>query len=424
MQKIRNINILVLGSGGREHAICERLHKSKIVKKVFCTPGNAGIEDVAKIEKIDINNFDCVLKFCKKNKVNFVIPGSEEYLEKGVSDFLHLGGVEVIGPSKYASLLETSKYFTKKVCDISGIKTAKWFVCDNAKKAKITLKDKKFPLVIKMDSLAAGKGVLVAKTLIEANKFLDNIIKGNLGKSNSKIIIEKCLYGEEGSFFFAVNGTDAKFLGSAKDYKRVGEGNKGLNTGGMGCISPSPRENKQVVLNIMKDIIKPTLRTMQNLGYPFTGFLYAGVMFTKKGIYLIEYNVRLGDPECQAVLARLKTNFVDICLALKNKTIKKLKIEKSSGVSACVVLASQGYPEKYAKEIQIFGLNQLNKEKNIKIYHAGTKKDNLGKFLTNGGRVLNVVGKAKNIKSALDITYKICSKIHWKGYFYRKDIGS
>ena len=424
MGKISNINILVLGGGGREHSICESLKKSKNVQNIYCAPGNAGIKKIAKIANINSYEFKHVLKFCKKNKINFVVPGSEDYLEKGISDFLKLEGIEVIGPSKYASLLETSKYFTKKLCDLSGIKTAKWIICDDAKNAKVILKTKKFPIVIKMDSLAAGKGVLVAKKLNDANKFLDNIINGKLGSRKSKIIIEECLYGEEGSFFFAVDGNDAKYLGSAKDYKRVGERNKGLNTGGMGCISPSPRENKKVVSSVLKEIVKPTLENMKKLGYSFTGFLYAGVMFTKKGIYLIEYNVRLGDPECQAVLARLKTNFLDICLAIKAGTLKKLKIEKSKNISVCVVLASKGYPEKYAKGIEIFGVNKLNNEGDVKIYHAGTKKNNHGKLLTNGGRVLNVVGKAKNIKKALDKTYDICRKIHWKGYFYRKDIGS
>ena len=424
MKKIRNINILVLGSGGREHSICERLCISKRVRKIFCSPGNAGIEQVAKIAKINVSNFQSILEFCKKNKIDFVIPGSEKFLEKGISDFLQLEGINVIGPTRYASLLETSKYFTKKVCNIAKIKTAKWFVYENAKITKMKLKEKKFPLVIKMDSLAAGKGVLVAKTLKEANNFLDSITKGKLGNSNSKIIVEECLLGEEGSFFFAVNGSDAKFLGSAKDYKRVGEGNIGLNTGGMGCISPSPKENKKVISSIMTNIIKPTLEIMKKLGYPFTGFLYAGVMFTKKGIYLIEYNVRLGDPECQAVLARLKTNFIDICLALKNKDIKSLKIEKSNNTSACVVLASKGYPQNYEDGFEIFGTNKFSKKRNIKIYHAGTKKGKAKKILTAGGRVLNIVSKDKNINKALDAVYKICNQINWKGCFYRKDIGS
>ena len=424
MKKIRNINILVLGSGAREHSICEKLYQSKYKKKVFCFPGNAGIAKVAKIVKVDINNFLDISKFCKRNNIDLVIPGSEVYLEKGISDFLKLEGISVIGPSKYASSLESSKYFTKKMCDLSSIKTARWEVLENAKKTKNIIKKKKFPLVIKMDSLAAGKGVLVAKSLREANKFLNNIINGKLGDKNSKIILEECLFGEEASFFFAVDESDIKFLGSAKDYKRIGEGNKGLNTGGMGCISPSPKENSKVTLKIIRDIIKPTIKTMKDLGYPFQGFLYAGVMFTKKGIYLIEYNVRLGDPECQAVLARLRTDFIDICLAVKNKTLSNLKIEKFKKKVACVVLASKGYPEKYSKNIEIFGINDFEKNNNIKIYHAGTKKNNSGKIVTNGGRVLNIIGKANTIKIALDLAYSACKKIYWKGCLYRRDIGS
>ena len=418
------MNILVLGSGGREHSICYELSKSKKIGKLFCAPGNAGIALVSKIANINTKNFISISNFCKKNKITMVIPGSEEFLDKGISDFLIMEGISVIGPSKVASSLETSKYFTKKLCDLSEIKTAKWLVCEDAKHAKKIIEERKFPLVLKMDSLAAGKGVIVAKTIDEAKTFLNNIIKGNLGNNRSKIIIEECISGEEGSFFFAVDGTNAKFIGSAKDYKRVYDGNKGLNTGGMGCISPSPKETQKVVSNIMVNIIKPTLKTMNKLGYPFTGFLYAGVMFTKKGIYLIEYNVRLGDPECQAVLARIKNNFLDICIALKKKNIKNIKIKLHSAVSSCVVIASKGYPESYEKGKQIKGIELYKNEKNIKVYHAGTKKNDKGNYITNGGRVLNIVSKAKNIKKSLELTYSVCSNISWKGSFFRKDIGS
>ena len=418
------MNILVLGGGGREHSICYALSKSNNVGKVYCSPGNAGIALVSSIAKVDTKNFKSISRFCKKKKINMVIPGSEEYLDKGISDFLKMEGISVIGPSKYASSLETSKLFTKKICDISKIKTAKWMVCDNAKHAKKIIEKKKFPLVIKMDSLAAGKGVIVAKTIKEAKTFLNDVIKGDLGNSNSKIIIEECLVGEEGSFFFAVDGINAKFLGSAKDYKRVSEGNKGLNTGGMGCISPSPRETTKVVTNIMKNIIKPTLNTMQELGYPFTGFLYAGLMFTEKGIYLIEYNVRLGDPECQAVMGRIKNSFLDICIALQKRSLKNLKINLSSEVSSCIVLASKGYPQRYKKGIKINGIKSFKNKKNIVVYHAGTQKDNKGNYITSGGRVLNIVSKASSIKKALALVYGVCKEVYWKGYFYRKDIGS
>ena len=424
MKKIRNINILVLGSGGREHAICEKLYQSKYKSRIFCSPGNAGIAKIAKIVKIDINEFLNISKFCKRNDIDLVIPGSEEYLEKGISDFLKLEGISVIGPSKYASSLESSKHFTKKVCDFSGIKTARWELLESARKTKNIIKKKKFPIVIKMDSLASGKGVLVAKNLREANKFLNNIINGKLGDTNSKIIIEECLFGEEASFFFAVDQTDIKFLGSAKDYKRIGEGNKGLNTGGMGCISPSPKENRKITFKIIRDIIKPTVKTMNDLGYPFRGFLYAGVIFTEKGIYLIEYNVRLGDPECQAILGRLKTDFIDICLAIKNDDLSNLKIERSKKKVACVVLASKGYPEKYSKNMEIFGINDFKENTNITVYHAGTKKDNSGKIVTNGGRVLNIIGKANTLKVSLESAYSVCKKIFWKGRLYRRDIGS
>ncbi len=417
------MNILVLGSGGREHAICDSLYQSDKVKKVFCAPGNGGIAEVANIADLDVNNFKSIFEYCKNHDISIVIPGSEVFLEKGITDFLKLEGIDVIGPSKYASLLETSKYFTKKICNLSNIKTASWEVFDSAKDTKSFLHNKKFPIVIKMDSLAAGKGVLVCENIKEAKKFLDKIISGSLGNNKSKIIIEECLIGEESSFFFGVDGDHAKFIGSAKDYKRVGDGNKGLNTGGMGCISPAPRENKKVINQILKEIINPTIKQMKELGYPFKGFLYAGVIFTKKGIYLIEYNVRLGDPECQAILARLKTSLLDICIAIRKQKLNKIRITIDKNTSSCIVLASSGYPEKYQKGIKINGLSRLDREDNVKVFHAGTKTDKSGSFFTNGGRVLNIVGKAKNIKDALMISYKTCKKIKWQGCFYRKDIG-
>ena len=414
----------IIGSGGREHAICNSLRNSKKVKNIYCIPGNAGTARITNSAKIKKLNPIEILNFCKIKKIGMVIPGSEEYLEQGISDFLKLDGISVIGPGKYAALLETSKYFTKKICELSGINTAKWALYKNANDAKKIIKTKKFPLVIKMDSLAAGKGVLVAKTVKEAINFLNNIIKGMLGNSKSKIIIEECLIGEEASFFFAVDGVNAKFIGSAKDYKRIGEGNTGLNTGGMGCISPAPKETKKVINKILKEIINPTLKTMKNLGHPYYGFLYAGVMFTNKGIFLIEYNVRLGDPECQSVLSRLKTNFYEICNQMEKRKIKELNIVKNKLVSSCIVLASRGYPEKYKKNIKIFGLGSFKNNKKVKIFHAGTLKNNKGDLVTNGGRVLNIIGTGKSLQLALRNSYEACNKISWEGNIYRKDIGS
>lgn len=415
------MNILVLGSGAREHAICRAIKDSKDRIKLWCFPGNAGIDSVCEKEKLKSIQADDVVEFCKKKNISLVVPGSEEFLDAGIADALLLENIQVFGPSKYASKLETSKIFTKKVCHLSKVKTAKWSVYKNAKDALVNLKNKKFPLVLKMDSLAAGKGVSVAKNYNEASLFLTKINKGLIGNKSSKILLEELLIGEEASFFFTVDGKNAKFIGSAKDYKRVGENNTGPNTGGMGCVSPSPLENSKVINKVINKIIYPTLKTMEKLGHPYKGILYAGLMFTKKDIFLIEYNVRLGDPECQAIMNRLKTNFLKIILSSINNNLNKIKIEFKKQFALCVVIASEGYPEKYKKGFKIKGIPL--KEKKIIIYQAGTELSNKRELLTNGGRVLNLVVSHKNLIEAKNIIYKNINSISWKGAFYRKDIG-
>ena len=417
------MNVLVLGSGGREHSICLNLKKSKKLKNLWCIPGNAGTKEICNSYKDKLDNNDKLLGFCKKKKISLVIPGSEEYLDQGISDLLRLSGIKVFGPSKKATLLESSKIFTKRICDLAEIKTARWFILDNYKEAKKKLKSLKFPLVIKLDSLAAGKGVLVANTYNEAKKFLSNIEKGKIGNKKSKIIIENKIKGKEASFFFAVDGISSVFLGSAQDYKRVGENNTGLNTGGMGCISPSPLENKKNINIIKEKFIQPTIEAMNVLGYPFKGVLYAGLMFNKSDIFLIEYNVRLGDPESQAIMSRLKTNFLDICLAVENKNLNKINIKFDKKPSLCLVLASIGYPGNYKKGYLINDLEKVDKKNSI-VIHAGTKIDNKKKIYTNGGRVLNLVILAKNIKLARLKVYELVKNIKCKNLFYRKDIGN
>ncbi len=417
------MNILVLGGGGREHSLCKSLKKSTLLKKIWCYPGNAGTAKICNNTKSVLDSFERILGFCKSNDVDLVIPGSEEYLEKGIVDFLKLNNIKVLGPTKQAAKLESSKIFTKRICSLSGIKTAKSIIYKNFEEALLKIKKQRFPLVLKLDELAAGKGVIVAQNFFEAKKFLNNVKDGNIGNAKTKILQEEVLNGEEGSFFFIADGKTAKFIGSAKDYKRVEEGNKGLNTGGMGCISPSPLEKKQIIIKIQKEIIYPTLRTMYDLGYPYSGILYAGCMFTKKGIYLIEYNVRLGDPECQAILDRLKTDFLKICIKAEMKMLKNIKIGLSKKKSVCIVLTSRGYPQKYKKGYEIRGLQKFYKKKEISILHAGTiKKRN--RILTNGGRVLNIVVKKNNLREAIEYAYKKVLLINWKGMFYRNDIGS
>ena len=418
------MNILVLGSGGREHAICYVLKQSSSLKKIWCLPGNAGTLSICNKAKNPKLDFKSILSFCKKKKINLVIPGSETYLEAGITDYLTLEGINVLGPTKAAAKLESSKIFTKKICKLANIKTAKWYVYSSAEEALKKIKKQKFPLVIKMDNLAAGKGVFIANTLNEAKTFLLKISKGLIGNKNSKILQEEVLIGEEASFFFIVDGKNAQYLGSAKDYKRVGENNIGLNTGGMGSISPSPLDNKRVVSKILREIISPTLRCMKENGYPYKGILYAGLMFTKKGIYLIEYNVRLGDPECQSILIRLKTDFLKICKSVIEEKVKKIKIELIKKSSVCVVIASKGYPETYMKNIPLAMLKKLSTFKGLKVFHAGTKYNIKKNIVSSGGRVLSLVLLRKNSKIAVSELYKKINQIKWKNLFFRNDIGS
>ena len=418
---LKNINVLVLGSGGREHSICNNLIKSKKVNNLWCMPGNAGINKIAKFYEIDVNDKKKILNFCIKKKISLVIPGSEEFLAKGISDYLRLGGINVFGPSKKGSLLESSKIFTKLICKLGNINTAKWKLINNYKTALKEIKLLKFPLVIKLDKLAAGKGVLVANSYEEAKKFLIKVEQGKIGDKNSKIIIEKKIVGKEASFFYVIDGITSRFIGSAQDYKRVGNGNTGLNTGGMGCISPSPFENKDNIELINKKFIEPTIKAMNYLGYPFKGVLYAGLMFTKSDIFLIEYNIRLGDPECQALMARLKSNFLDICIATEKNKLKDIRINLDNKKSICIVMASKGYPEKYKSGFEIKGIKEVGN--NMNIYHAGTKLDKNKNIITNGGRVLNIVSKEKTLQRAKLNAYKLLKNIKCNNLFYRIDIG-
>lgn len=342
-------------------------------------------------------------------------------MQKEVSDYLRLNGIKVFGPSKKSANLETSKIFTKRICKIAKINTAKWEVFSNSKKALEKIKNLKFPIVIKLDKLAAGKGVLVAKNYAEARKFLKKVEQGKVGNRDSKIIVENKLTGKEASFFYVVDGNTFRFIGSAQDYKRVGINNTGLNTGGMGCISPSPLENKKNIKLISKNFIEPTIKAMSSLGYPFKGILYAGLMFTKSDIFLIEYNIRLGDPESQALIARLNSNFLDLCIATENEKLKDIQIKIDKMKSMCVVMASKGYPEDYKSGHVIRGLDKIN-DNNL-IFHAGTKLNKNKEIVTNGGRVLNIVSVANTFKKAQSEVYKLIKNIKCSNLFYRKDIG-
>ena len=417
------MNVLVLGGGGREHSICLKLKSSKKIKNLWCIPGNIGTRKIAKFEDLNLNQKEKVLNFCKKKKINLVIPGSEIYLADGISDSLSLEGIQVFGPSKQASMLESSKIFTKKICNLAGINTAKWQIFNSYLEALKKIKSISFPCVIKLDSLASGKGVIVAESLKEAELFLKKVKSGQIGNKKSKVIIEDKITGEEASFFFIVDGKSAKFLGSAKDYKRIGENNTGANTGGMGCISPSRFENKKVITKVLNEFILPTINIMHNLGYPYKGILYAGLMFTKKNIYLIEYNVRFGDPECQAILPRLNSDLLNLLLATINNRLNQYKVKLEKNKSVCIVLASKGYPGKFKSGYEI-SISKNITSKSTYLFHAGTKLNKNRKIITNGGRVLNLVVKNKNLKNAVDLAYETISNIKCENLIYRKDIGN
>ena len=415
------MNIALIGSGGREHALCLKIHESNILTKIFCIPGNAGTEKIATNINIDFLNFKKLLKILKTNSIDTVIVGPEEPLVNGVVDYLTKHKIKVFGPNKYAAKLEGSKAFMKSICKKNKIPTAKFKICRNKRDVIHFLKDSNLPLVVKADGLAAGKGVTICKTKTQILNVSKEIFQGKF-KNSKKLILEEFLKGEEASYFLIVDKKGYKFFGSAQDHKRVGENETGLNTGGMGAYSPAPIINKEVENKIIKKIVKPTLDALKINNSPYTGFLYVGLMIINNEPYLIEYNVRMGDPECQVIIPRLDTDIVKIFKsALKNK-ITKTKIKWKKNKCMTIVLCSKGYPKKYVKNKVITNLKKIKLKKNYFIFHAGTKYiDN--KLVSAGGRVLNITASGNAYKKLRSNIFKIIRKINWKGGFYRKDIG-
>ncbi len=415
------MNIAVIGSGGREHAICKSVVKSKKLKKIFCIPGNAGTENIAKNVKLDPNNFSKLLKFLRFNKINLVIVGPEEPLVNGLSDFLTSRNIKVFGPNKYAARLEGSKAFMKELCRKNNIPTADFKICKNKNDINNFLNKNKLPIVVKADGLAAGKGVTICKSKKQILKISKEIFDGKF-KSSKKIVLEEFIVGEEASYFIIVDKNNFKFFGTAQDHKKVGEKDRGPNTGGMGAYSPSNIINKDIENKVINRIIKPTLAALKHKKKNYTGFLYAGLMIKNGEPYLIEYNVRMGDPECQVILPRLKTDFLKIINYSVQNKLNKIKINWKNKKCMTIVLCSKGYPASYKKNQIINNLNMINLRKNFFIFHAGTKimNDNL---VSNGGRVLNVTGLGNKFKDIRKDIIKILKKINWKKGFYRKDIG-
>ena len=415
------MKVVIIGSGGREHAICFSLNKSKKVSKIYCIPGNAGTGEIAENVDIDLNDFEKLEFFIKKNEIDIVIVGPEKPLVEGIVEYLEKKDIKVFGPNKLASQLEGSKIFTKKLCEKYKIPTAKFGIFDDIQKTNEFFNDCNYPVVVKADGLASGKGVYICENKIQASTAVNEIFSGKFGKSN-EVLIEEFLKGEEMSFFIISDGKIFKQFGTAQDHKRVFEGDKGKNTGGMGAYSPSRLESVVLSNKIIDKIIKPTLIGLRELKTEFKGFLYVGLMIVNGEPYLIEYNVRMGDPECQTILPKLKTDFYEIVEACVNKKLNTINIEWFNDKSICIVLCSKGYPDKFKNEIEIKNLKKMNLKENEFIFHAGTKFFN-NQVLSNGGRVLNFVIRSKEFNKSRDKIFKLIDQLDWKDGFFRKDIG-
>ena len=415
------MNVGIIGSGGREHAITFSLSKSKKIGKIFCMPGNAGTENIAKNIKVDISDFKKIEEEVKKNNIELLIIGPEKPLVDGIVDFFQDTNIKVFGPNKAASQLEGSKIFTKKICEKYKIPTAKFGIFQNIKESKNYLEKSNYPIVIKADGLASGKGVYINKNKDEAFKAINEIFNGKFGEAKN-VLIEEFLDGEEMSFFIITDGNHIENFETAQDHKRVHEGDKGKNTGGMGAYSPSRLFNEKLEKKIIEKIIKPTLFGLKDLKITYKGFLYAGLMIKNNEPYLIEYNVRMGDPECQTILPKLDSDLLDIFLTCCDGNLKETKISWNNKKSLSIVLCSNGYPDEYKKNILISNLEKIKQDQNNLCFHAGTIKE-LGKIMSIGGRVLNFVCIADNFNEARKNAIDNINILNWDKGFYRKDIG-
>ena len=415
------MKIAILGSGGREHALANQIKKSKKTDKIYCIPGNAGTGAIGENININLDDFNGIYNFVNERQIDLVVVGPEKPLVEGISDFLKEKKIKVFGPSKKASQFEGSKTFTKNICKQYGIPTAKFEILKNLEQSIEYLKKVEFPIVIKADGLAAGKGVYICKDMGNASEAVEEIFNGKFGKAE-KIVIEEFLEGEEMSFFIISDGKSFKKFNTAQDHKRVGVGDTGKNTGGMGAYTPSGLINQELENKIINKIINPTLKALNDINEKYIGFLYAGLMIKDNEPYLIEYNVRMGDPECQTILPLLKSDFLEIILACCDRKLDEIDIQWSDKKSLCVVLCSKGYPDSYEKNIEISGLNKLNLENDSFIFHAGTTIKN-DKTIVNGGRVLNFVSISDNYLTSRNTIIDRIEKLNWSGGFYRSDIG-
>ena len=414
------MNIALIGSGGREHALCQKIYNSNITNKIYCIPGNAGTASIAKNLDIHFLNFNKLLSAIRFYNIGLVVVGPELPLVKGIVDFLKKKNIKVFGPNKYAEKLEGSKAFMKSLCKKHKIPTAGFKICKNRNDVKVFIAKHKMPVVVKADGLASGKGVVICQTEKEVKKFSNEIFLGKF-KSSKKLIIEEFLSGEEASYFLIADKKHFSFIGSAQDHKRVGENETGPNTGGMGAYSPAPIINKNLEKKIIKKIVKPTIQALKAKNHPYTGFLYVGLMIKNNEPYLIEYNVRMGDPECQVIMPRLKTDLVKLLKASVENRLNKVKIKWSKDKCMTTVLCSKGYPNKQTTNKKI-NLKNVHLAKQSFIFHAGTKIKN-GLLFSNGGRVLNIVVLGSSFLRIRNQIFKIIKTINWKHGFFRRDIG-
>ncbi|MBU1147102.1 MAG: phosphoribosylamine--glycine ligase [Candidatus Omnitrophica bacterium] len=417
------MRVLVIGSGGREHTLVWKISQSKKVDKIFCAPGNGGIKEIAELINISSDDIDGLLGFAKENKIDLTVVGPEVTLVQGIVDRFNEEGLKVFGPSKELAMLEGSKIFAKEAMKRFGLPTADFKVFSDASSAKKYLKEKGVPIVIKADGLAAGKGVVVAQSIEEGETAIDDmLVKKIFGSAGEKIIIEDCLEGEEASILVFSDGKTIAPLVSSQDHKRIFDNDKGPNTGGMGAYSPAPVVSQELFNKIIEIVFKPIIDGFAKEGKLYKGVLYGGIMITKKGPMVLEFNVRFGDPETQAILPRLKSDLVDVMLACIGGSLDKIKLEWDNRTCIAVVAASGGYPGLYQKNDEINGLDVFKDKKDIVVFHAGTAAKD-GKIFTSGGRVLAVTGFGDGIKTAKQNVYAAIEKIKFDGMHYRRDIG-
>ncbi len=416
------MNVLLIGSGGREHALAWAISASPLLSKLYCAPGNAGIAEVAECIALDIADHAAVIAFCRDTDIGFVVVGPEAPLVAGLADDLAATRIKVFGPSKAAAQLEGSKGFTKDFCAEFNIPTAAYGRFKDRRAALAYLERQPLPIVVKADGLAAGKGVTVAETREAAADAINDCFSGAFGAAGAEVVIEECLIGEEASFFALIDGAHALPLVAAQDHKRVLDGEKGPNTGGMGAYSPAPVMTPEVTRRTMDEIIWPTVRGMAARGTPFKGVLYAGLMISDAGPKLIEYNVRFGDPECQVLMMRLKSDLLPALIATADGVLKTFDLRWHDEAALTVVMASNGYPGDYAKGSEIRGLDAAGAVEGVEVFHAGTVQEG-PRLLAAGGRVLNITARGKTVAEAQQRAYRAIAKIDWPGGFCRSDIG-